>query len=131
MVTGAGASYTWAENSRENWLTPFANDPITDPTAEAIYVRDDDWRGVGCDACPAAPHPAIPTLGDAPRRRRDPLRAWGARNRAGARRPRRAERPVKLTTLTTTNRPRARRLASDSYGEWLLGPPRPATRGSW
>src|SRR5262249_35457294 len=42
VVTGAGAAYTWAENSRENRLSPHANDPVTDLTSEALYVRDDD-----------------------------------------------------------------------------------------
>lgn len=36
-----GSGYTWAENSRENTLTPWSNDPVTDPAGEAIYVRDE------------------------------------------------------------------------------------------
>ena len=55
MVSSSGAAYTWSGNSRENRLTPFANDPITDPTGEAIYLRDEDsGDGVGRDARPAA-----------------------------------------------------------------------------
>ena len=42
IVTASGSAYTWSENSRENRLTPFANDPVTDPTAEALFVRDDE-----------------------------------------------------------------------------------------
>ena len=42
VVTASGSAYTWAGNSRENRLTPFANDPVTDPTAEALFVRDDE-----------------------------------------------------------------------------------------
>ena len=42
IVTTSGAAFSWAENSREYRLTPFANDPVTDPTAEAIFLRDDD-----------------------------------------------------------------------------------------
>ena len=53
-----GAAFTWADNSRENRLTPFANDPITDPTGEAIFLRDeDDGDGVGRDAGSAASSP--------------------------------------------------------------------------
>jgi cyclic beta-1,2-glucan synthetase len=37
-----GSGYTWAENSRENQLTPWSNDPVADPTGEAIYVRDEE-----------------------------------------------------------------------------------------
>ena len=42
IVTASGSAYTWAGNSRENRLTPFANDPVSDPTAEALFVRDDE-----------------------------------------------------------------------------------------
>ena len=42
IVTASGAAHTWSGNSRENRLTPFANDPVSDPTAEALYVRDDE-----------------------------------------------------------------------------------------
>ena len=41
IVTTSGAAHTWASNSREHRLTPFANDPVLDPTAEAIFVRDE------------------------------------------------------------------------------------------
>jgi cyclic beta-1,2-glucan synthetase len=36
-----GSGYTWAENSRENQLTPWSNDPVVDPSGEAIYVQDE------------------------------------------------------------------------------------------
>ena len=42
IVTASGSTHTWSENSRENRLTSFANDPVVDPTAEALFVRDDD-----------------------------------------------------------------------------------------
>src|SRR5205807_9934655 len=42
IVTASGSAHTWSENSRENRLTSFANDPAVDPTAEALFVRDDD-----------------------------------------------------------------------------------------
>ena len=42
QVSADGSGYTWAENSRENQLTPWSNDPVSDPTGEAIYVRDED-----------------------------------------------------------------------------------------
>ena len=42
QVSESGAGYTWSGNSRENQLTPWSNDPVGDPTSEAIYVRDDD-----------------------------------------------------------------------------------------
>ena len=42
IVTGAGAVTSWSANSRENRLTPWFNDPVSDPFGEAIYLRDDD-----------------------------------------------------------------------------------------
>lgn len=40
-VSESGSSYTWYKNSRENKLTPWSNDPITDPATEALYLRDE------------------------------------------------------------------------------------------
>ena len=33
---------TWAVNSGENRLTPWSNDPVRDPTGEALYLRDEE-----------------------------------------------------------------------------------------
>ncbi len=40
-VSERGAGYTWSENSRENKLTTWSNDPIKDPHSEAFYIRDE------------------------------------------------------------------------------------------
>ncbi|HSS22182.1 MAG TPA: glucoamylase family protein [Pyrinomonadaceae bacterium] len=42
QVTETGAGYTWSVNSRENRLTPWSNDAVSDPPGEAIYLRDED-----------------------------------------------------------------------------------------
>jgi N,N'-diacetylchitobiose phosphorylase len=42
IVTGSGAVTSWTANSRENRLTPWFNDPVSDPYGEAIYLRDED-----------------------------------------------------------------------------------------
>lgn len=42
LISEVGAGYTWAANSRENRITTWSNDPVTDPHTEALYVRDDD-----------------------------------------------------------------------------------------
>jgi cellobiose phosphorylase len=41
LVTESGSSYTWAENCHEFRLTPWHNDPVSDPTGEAFYIRDE------------------------------------------------------------------------------------------
>ena len=42
QVTETGAGYTWSVNSRENRLTPWSNDAVSDPPGEMIYLRDED-----------------------------------------------------------------------------------------
>ena len=42
QVSESGSGYTWSLNSRENQLTPWSNDPVSDPPGETIYVRDED-----------------------------------------------------------------------------------------
>ena len=42
QVSESGAGYTWSINSRENQLTPWSNDPVSDPPGETFYVRDED-----------------------------------------------------------------------------------------
>ena len=42
LVSESGSGYTWSGNSHENQLTPWSNDPVTDPPGEAIYIRDED-----------------------------------------------------------------------------------------
>jgi cyclic beta-1,2-glucan synthetase len=126
MVTASGSGFTWAGNSRENRLTPFANDPISDPTGEAIFLRDED-SGAVWGATPG-PLPRRPEGG-----------RWLVRHAAGVTRyqhaiagltqqlevfvaPRDA---VKVAILTLTNTSRApRRLSLFGYVEWCLGPPR-------
>ncbi len=40
QVAAEGGGYTWAVNSRENQLTPWSNDPVTDRPGEVLYVQD-------------------------------------------------------------------------------------------
>ncbi len=42
IVSETGAGCTWSENSREHRLTPWSNDPVTDPHGEVLYVRDEE-----------------------------------------------------------------------------------------
>jgi cyclic beta-1,2-glucan synthetase len=126
LVTASGAAFTWAENSREHRLTPFAGDPITDPTAEAIFLRDDDTG----DAWAATPGPM----------RRDTRSGrWVVRHSAGITRFSHVRRgisqdldvfvhpddAVKFSLLTLANQTdRPVTLSVYAYNEWVLGPPR-------
>ncbi len=42
LTSAEGGGYTWVTNSREHPLTPWSNDPVTDPPSEVFYVRDDE-----------------------------------------------------------------------------------------
>jgi cyclic beta-1,2-glucan synthetase len=48
QATAEGSGYSWAGNSRENQLTPWSNDPISDAAGEAFHIRDNrsqaSWR---------------------------------------------------------------------------------------
>ena len=110
IVSSSGSAFTWADNSRENRLTPFANDPLTDPTGEALFVRDEDSGAVW--GVTPAPLP----------RRADEGR-WVIRHAAGVTRYQHAvagmtqdltvfvppQDPVKLAILTLTNDTHQRR----------------------
>ncbi|HEY0563602.1 MAG TPA: glucoamylase family protein [Methylophilus sp.] len=42
VVSESGSAYTWVENAHEFRLTTWHNDPVTDASAEAYYIRDED-----------------------------------------------------------------------------------------
>ena len=42
VISENGMAYTWAENAHEYRLTPWYNDPVTDSSGEAMYIRDEE-----------------------------------------------------------------------------------------
>jgi len=42
IVSEAGSGHTWYKNSRENKLTPWSNDEVSDSPGEVIYIGDED-----------------------------------------------------------------------------------------
>jgi cellobiose phosphorylase len=42
VISESGAAYTWYQNAHEFRLTPWYNDPISDVSGEAFYIRDED-----------------------------------------------------------------------------------------
>ncbi|MCM3881135.1 MAG: DUF3131 domain-containing protein [Vicinamibacterales bacterium] len=131
VVTASGSAHTWAENSRENRLTSFANDPVVDPTAEALFIRDDDSG----DAWSPTPGPMA---------RNQASGQFVIRHSAGVTQFSRTTRgirheldvfvdvddPVKFSLLTLTNDSgEARKLSLFAYNDWVLGPPRESQAG--
>jgi cyclic beta-1,2-glucan synthetase len=120
VVSERGTGFTWAENSFFYRLTPWHNDPLTDPPSDVLYLRD-EATGELWSATPAPIRHATPytvrhgagistfehehagiasllTLGVAP------------------------DDPVRLSLLRVTNRSgRPRRLSVTAYAEWTLG----------
>ena len=52
-----GSGYTWSANSRESQLTPWSNDPVSDPPGEAFYLRDDRTGDVWSSHSGSHPRP--------------------------------------------------------------------------
>ncbi|MGE5742155.1 MAG: GH36-type glycosyl hydrolase domain-containing protein, partial [Candidatus Aminicenantes bacterium RBG_16_66_30] len=42
VISESGGAYTWAENAHEFRLTTWHNDPVSDPSGEAFYIRDEE-----------------------------------------------------------------------------------------
>ncbi|MGI9078490.1 MAG: GH36-type glycosyl hydrolase domain-containing protein [Gemmatimonadaceae bacterium] len=120
IATDRGAGYTWSVNSRENRLTPWANDPVTDPFGEALYIRDED------DGVFWSPTPG-PVPGDTPYEVRHGFGYTRYRHMCTALEQEVTQfvprfDSVKITTLSITNRgDRPRRLSIFSCTQLVLG----------
>ena len=42
VISESGSAYTWVENAHESRLTTFHNDPVSDTSGEAFYIRDEE-----------------------------------------------------------------------------------------
>ncbi len=122
-----GGGYTWAINSQQNQLTPWANDPVSDRPGEVFYVRDDDDGALWTPT-------ALPIREDAS--------PYVASHGQGYSRFEHVSHgislallqyvppddPVKISRLTIKNQSgRSRRLSITAYVEWVLGASRAAS----
>jgi cyclic beta-1,2-glucan glucanotransferase len=127
QVSESGSGYTWSLNSRENQLTPWSNDPVSDPTGETIYVRDEDGGELWSPTVLPIREEACPYV---------------ARHGPGYSRFEHASHgvslgllqfvpladPIKICRLTIENHSgRSRRLSVTAYAEWVLGVSRSAS----
>ena len=124
LVSSGGAGFTWAQNSQQNQITAWSNDPVTNESSEVLYLRDVDSGEVWSPT-------AYPT--------RDLQASQVAYHGQGYSRFEHGARgiaaeltqfvplkdPVKITRLKLTNRStRTRTLSVTAYVEWCLGPNR-------
>jgi cyclic beta-1,2-glucan synthetase len=124
--TESGPGYTWSQNSHDNRLTPWSNDPVGDPQGEALFIRD-EASGAFWSATP------LPAGGG---RRYDAHHGHGYSRYVHAREdvgseltlfvPR--DQPVKIFRLALKNTGAVqRRLSITFYAEWVLGENRSRT----
>jgi cyclic beta-1,2-glucan synthetase len=127
IVTERGAVCTWAANSYFFRLTPWHNDPVSDPVSDAIWLRDEEtgevWR----------PTPGSRHDDGSYRVRHSPGASVFEHERGGIATELTlglaCEDAVRLSLLRITNRgSRTRRLALTAFVEWTLGVTREHTR---
>jgi cyclic beta-1,2-glucan synthetase len=126
LVTDSGGGYFWVGNSQSNRLTPWSNDPVSDPPGDVIYLEDETTGGVWCPT----PLP-VPDGG--------PINVHHGQGYTIFERTLDSivheltvfvppDEPVKVSVLKLTNTGRApRRLGVAYYVEWVLGTTREAT----
>ncbi|HZY40444.1 MAG TPA: hypothetical protein VFF59_00430, partial [Anaerolineae bacterium] len=119
-VSETGAGYTWFGNSSENRLTPWSNDPITDPPGEAIYLRDEEtaetWSPTPLPCRAAAPYLIRHGAGYSIFEHDSHGLAQRLRLFATS------EAPVKVMQLRLENKwTYPRRITATFYAEWVLG----------
>ena len=130
VITESGAGHTWADNARDWRLTPWHNDPVSDPSGEMFYLRDEEtgltW----------SPNGAIATEDASPGRMAVARHGFGystfEQNAEGIHSELRVfcaiDAPVKFSMLTLRNDSgRARRVSATGYVEWVLGSVRSST----
>ncbi len=119
--------FTWSENSHDNRLTPWRNDPVGDPPGEAVFLRDDDtdlvWSATPLPSGDGLPYTVRHGQGyTSYDHARD-----GVESRLRLFVP--PGEPLKIFRLALRNgSARRRRISVTLYVEWVLGEHRTRTR---
>ena len=127
QVTAEGGGYTWSVNSRENQLTPWSNDPVTDRPGEVLFVRDKDTGELwGPTALPIRDEAAPYIVWRGQGYSRFEHTAHGIKLDLLQYVP--LHDSIKVSRLRIRNiSARTRRLSVTAYIEWVLGPSRNAS----
>jgi cellobiose phosphorylase len=124
VVSENGLAYTWSENAHEFRLTPWHNDPVSDSSGEAFYIRDEErghfWSPMPLPCRGATPYVTRHGFGYSVfehTERGISTEVWVYVALDAA---------VKFTVLKVRNHSgRSRRLSATGYVEWVLGDLRP------
>ena len=126
VISESGPAYTWSENAHEFRLTPWSNDPVSDPGGEALYLRDEEsghfWSPTPLPGGSPQPYVSRHGFGYSVFEHteggiRTELWVYVA-----------LDAPIKFTVLKVRNHSgRSRRLSATGYVEWVLGDLRPKT----
>jgi len=126
IVSESGGTYTWSENAHEFRLTPWHNDPVSDVSGEAVYLRDEDsghfWSATPLPARGRTPYVTRHGFGYTVFEHSEDgifteLCVYVARDAA-----------VKFSMLKIRNASgQSRRISVTGYVEWVLGDVRPKT----
>jgi cyclic beta-1,2-glucan glucanotransferase len=120
FVTERGGQCTWAENSQFFRLTPWHNDPVSDPVTEVVYLQDAETGELWC----ATPGPIREEM---PYTVRHGAGSSSFEHERGGISTQLTlgmaeDAPIKLALLRVTNQDvRSRRLRVTTYMEWALG----------
>jgi cyclic beta-1,2-glucan synthetase len=120
VISEGGSGFTWAVNSQANRLTPWSNDPVSDPPGEVVYLRDEETGEIW------SPTPLPVPSGQPTLVRHGQGYTVFQRNTHGLVHELTLfvplEDPVKLIRLRVRNAgDRPRRLSAFYYAEWILG----------
>ena len=120
VISENGLAYTWSENAHEFRLTPWHNDPVTDASGEAFYLRDEEsghfWSPTPLPSRGANPYVSRHGFGYSVFEHNEggittELWVYVALDAA-----------VKFSVLKVRNDSgRSRRLSATGYVEWVLG----------
>jgi cellobiose phosphorylase len=120
VVSESGQACTWSENAHEFRLTPWSNDPVSDLSGEALYIRDEEsghyWSPMPLPKPGAAPYNSRHGFGYSVfEHAEDGIRSEVWVYVA-------MDSPVKFTVLKMRNESgRSRKLSVTGYVEWVLG----------
>jgi cyclic beta-1,2-glucan synthetase len=120
VISESGGAYTWGENCHEFRLTPWHNDPVSDVTGEALYIRDEQsgqfWSPTPLPARGKTPYIIRHGFGYSVFEHTESgisseLHVYVA-----------IDKPVKFAVLKLRNQSgRPRQLSVSGYWEWVLG----------